>query len=461
MLVNPLRKLSSLARGMGQGIFGYAPCPLLSDETLNHIFLLVEQFTRDEWDQELETEQEMVYLGLDLSHVSRQWRRVALRTPSLWSGIRICQCEQPRASRVTLPKSTRHFLRYSSPLLLYLTVSAENYRILEHFPVLRVRSLVIYGTHEAIYDASVQWVTEFPALEDLIVEVSPPPPPPPTHDLERLTPVVGNDFFDLFPSMTWLTLRNVYDIPDFQRISGLRRLTWTMDPECELSSLSLFPFHDLTHIRYLELDVPNLTGGWFRIAKTLEEVVFKNAGSTIMNSLRKAFPPRLTSFTITSSEDITFGLLHFLNWRGQILRKLSLSLVDIQSGFWHGFLLHVPNVTTLEVGFTPTLKVPEPLNELMDALALHKGDTVLVPILSELRLAGDVLSRIARVVDFLRVRHQESEMMATMQRIEQVEGLVLPPGYFKFIPELLAQELESLVLVSSDAALNRLVDPHF
>ena len=459
MFVKPLRRLSSLARGVSQGIFNYAPCSSLSDETLKHIFLLVEQFTRDKWDQELETEQEMVYLGLDLSHVSHQWRRVALRMPSLWSGIRICQWKQPGASRAKLPKSTRHFLHYSRSFLLYLTVSAENCRILEHLPALRVRSLVVYGTLEAIYDASVQWRTVFPALEDLIVEVSPPPPP--IHGFEQLTPLVGNYFFDFFPSMTWLTLRNVHYIPHFEHISGLRRLTWTMDPECELKSFSFSPFSDFTHIRYLELDVPNLTGGWFHIAKTLEEIVFKNAGPPIMNSLRKAFPPRLTRFTITSSEDITSGLLHFLEWRGGILQKLSLSLVDIQSNVWYQFLCHVPKVTTLEVGFTQTLQVPEPLNELMDALAVHKGNTVLVPILSELRLAGDVLSRIVRVVDFLRVRRLESEMMVTMQRIDRVEGLVLPPSYFNFIPELVAQELESLVLVSSDAALNRLVEPYF
>ena len=459
MFVRPLRRFSSLARGVSQGIFNYAPCSSLSDETLNHIFLLVEQFTRDEWDQGLETEQEMVYLGLDLSHVSRQWRRVALRMPSLWSGIRICQWKQPGASTAKLPKSTRHFLRYSRPFLLYLTVSAENCRILDHLPALRVRSLVVYGTLEAIYDASVQWRTAFPALEDLIVEVSPPPPP--IHGFEQLTPVVGENFFDFFPSMTWLTLRNVDYIPHFNRISNLPRLTWTVDPQCELETLSFSPFHDLTYIRYLELDVPNLTGGSFFIARSLEEVVFKNVGPTIMNSLKNAFPPGLTSLTITSSEDITFGLYRFLGgWRGENLRKLSLSLVDIQSNVWYQFLRYVPNVTTLEVGFTQTLQVPEPLNELMDALAVHKGDTVLVPTLSELRLAGDVLSRILRVVDFLRVRRLESEMMATMQTIDRVEGLVLPPGYFNFIPELVAQELESLVLVSSDAALNRLVEPY-
>ena len=63
MLVGPLQGLSSfingatdLARGVGQGIFGYPSCPPLPDETLTDIFLFVEQLTRDEWDQRLETE---------------------------------------------------------------------------------------------------------------------------------------------------------------------------------------------------------------------------------------------------------------------------------------------------------------------------------------------------------------------------------------------------------------------
>ena len=464
MLVRPLRRLSSfindasdLAREVRQGIFGYPPCPPLSAETLKHIFLYVEEFTRDEWDQRLETEQEMVYLGLTLSHVCRQWRRVALRMPSLWSGIRICQCEQPQNSTVTLPKSTRHFLRYSSPLLLYLTISAENYRILECLPAQRIRSLVIYGTLEAIYDASEQWRTQFPALEDLIVEVSPLPPP--IHGFERAMPLVGDNFFNFFPFMTWLTLRNVDYIPHFQHVSALRRLTWTMDPQCELESISFAPFHDFTDIRYLELDVPNLTGGSFRIARSVEEVVFKNVGTTIINALNRAFPPKLTSLTITSSENITFGLLGFLEgWRGEIIQKLSLSLVDIRSTGWFQILRRVPNVETLELGITPTLTDPDPLNELMDALAVHREGIILVPVLSELRLAGDVLWRIERVVDFLRVRRVECQM-AMNQRIDRVRVLVLPTGYFTMIPELVAWELESLVVVSSDTALNRLVEP--
>ena len=467
MLVRPLRRLSSfindasgLARGVRQGIFGYALCRPLSAETLNHIFLFVEEFTRSEWDQKLETEHEMVYLGLNLSHVCRQWRRVALRMPSLWSGIRICQCEQPQRSTITLPKSTRHFLRYSSPLLLYLTISAENYPILECLPAQRIRSLAIYGTLEAIYDASEQWRTQFPALEDLIVEVSPLPPP--IHGFERATSIVDDDFFNFFPSMTWLTLRNVDYIPRFQRISALRRLTWTMDPQCEFESISFAPFFDFTDIRYLELDVPNLTGGPFRIAKPLEEVVFKNVGETIIRALKRAFPPNLTSLTITSSENITFGLLGFLEdgGRGGIIQKLSLSLVDICSTVWYQILRRVPNVETLELGFTPTLTDPDPPNGLMDAFAVHRDDVILVPILSELRLAGDVLWKIERVVDFLRVRCVECEM-AMNQRINQVRVLVLPTGYFTMIPEPLAWELERLVVVSSDAALNRLVEPIF
>ena len=466
MLVRPLRRLSSfisdasdLARGVRQGIFGYAPCPPLSAEMLSHIFLYVEEFTRDEWDQKLETEQEMIYLGLSLSHVCRQWRHVALKTPSLWSGIRICQNERPEGSTVTLPRSTRHFLRFSSPLLLYLTVSAENHRILERLPTQRVRSLVIYGTLEAIYDASEQWRTQFPALEDLIVEVFPLPPP--IDGFERATSIVGDNFFGFFPLMTWLTLRNVDYIPHFRHISALRRLTWTIDPRCELESISFAPFHDFTDIRYLELDVPNLTGGSFRIAQPLEEVVFKNAGATIINALNRAFPPNLTSLTITASENITFGLIGFLEgWRGKIIQKLSLSLVDIRSTGWYQILRRVPNVGTLELGFTQTLTDPDPLHELMDALALHRDDIILVPLLSELRLAGDVLWRIERVIDFLRVRLVESEI-AMNHRIDPVEILVLPTGYFTMIPEPLARELESLVVVSSDAAMNRLVEPIF
>jgi len=272
-----------------------------------------------------------------------------------------------------------------------------------------------------------------------------------------MTPIARANFFDFFPSMTWLTLRNVAYIPHFQRISALRRLTWTMDPECILESLSFVPFHNLTDLRYLELDVPNLIGGSFRIARSVEEVVFKNAGKTIMESLNLVFPPQLTSLTITSSEDITFRLINFLERRrGKTIQKLSLSLVNISSDEWHQILCCVPNVKTLEVGFTPTNRDPEPFNRFMDAFAVHQEDTILVPILSELRLAGDVLWRIERVVDFLRVRCFECK---GSQNIGRVEILVLPTDYFTSIPEPIAQVLESLVVVSSDAALNRFVEP--
>ena len=469
------RLINVVARKVRRGIFGYAPCRYLSDEILKDIFLFTDEFTRDEWDQRLETEQEIIYLGLHLSHVSPQWRRVALKMPTLWAGLRICQSEPPMASPFTLPRSTRrflrHFLQYSSPLLIYLTLSAENHLILTCLPTQRVRSLVIYGTAEAIYDASQRCTTQFSALQDLIIQISPPPPPPIGH-LGHMIPIVGDNFFDFFPSMTWLTLRNVYSFPHFWRIPALRRLTWTMDPQCELDSFS-FSFYTLTDIRYLELDVPNLKGSPFGIATRMEDVVFKNAGSTIMNALNRAIPPNLTSLTITSFENITLKLLGFLDgWRGERIQTLSLSLIDITSIIWYQVLRRVPNVKTLELGLTPTVHVPDPFTELMDALAVHQNDVILVPRLSELCLAGDVLSGIVRVVDFLRVRALEHKLavtqeidqvetneLAVTQEIDQVKTLVLPTGYFTQIPEWLAWELRNWVVVKADAALNHLVEP--
>ena len=455
------RLINVVARKVRRGIFGYAPCRYLSDEILKYIFLFADEFTRDEWDQRLETEQEIIYLGLHLSHVSPQWRRVALKMPTLWAGLRICQSEPPRAAPFTLPRSTRrflrHFLQYSSSLLIYLTLSAENHLILTCLPTQRVRSLVIYGTREAIYDASQRCTTQFLALQDLILQISPPPPPP-VGVLGPVMPIVGDEFFGFFPSMTWLTLRNVYSFPHFQRIPALRRLTWTMDPQCELDSFS-FSFYNLTDIRYLELDVPNLNGSSFRIARRMEEVVFKNAGTTIMNALNRAFPPNLTSLTITSFENIILKLVGFLGGsRGERIRTLSLSLIDIPSKRWYQVLRYVPNVKTLELGLTPTVLTPDPFTELMDALAVHKHGIILVPRLSELCLAGDVLSGIERVVDFLRVRALEHEM-AVIQEVDQVETLILPTGYFTLIPESIAWELGNLVVVKADAALNHLVEP--
>jgi hypothetical protein len=460
MLVRRLRRVSSLiseatdlVRGMRQGIFGYT-CRPLPDETLKYIFLCVYELTRDEWDQRVESEQEIVYLGLTLSHVSRQWRGVALQIPSLWSGIRICQSDQPETSAHALPERTRHFLRCSSFLLIDLTVSADNHHILCRLPTHRIRSLVIFGTFEAIYDASEHWEVQFPALTDLFLEVSPPQPP--IHGFQRPTPIVDELFFDSFPSMTWLTLRNIDCICPFQHIANLCRLTWTMDAQCELDSMSFIPFYDLTDIHYLELDVPNLIGGPFHIARPVQEAVFKNAGTTVLNALNCAFSPNLTSLTITSSENLTLSLLSFLERpRGGQIRMLSLSLVGMCSHAWYQILQGAPNVETLELGLTPTPDDPDPLNEVMDALAVHLGDVILVPRLAELRLAGDV-SGIERVVDFLRVRSVESELDVT-QRIVKVKELVLPTRYFTLLPEPFARELKDLVVVSADAALNRLV----
>ena len=228
--------MSDLARGDRQGIFGYAATPL-PHETLDHIFLYVKEFMRDQWDQELKTEQEMVYLGLRLSHVCRQWRHVALSMRSLWSSIWICQSEQLERSTVTLPNSTQHFLCLSSPLLLCLIVSAKNYHILQclDLPAARLRSLVIYGTVKAIYHASGQWTTRFPKLEELVVEVFPLP-----LLCDRAEPIVHYEFFSFFPSMTWLTLRNV-DCIHFQHIFALRRLTRTIDHQLQLKSTSFLP----------------------------------------------------------------------------------------------------------------------------------------------------------------------------------------------------------------------------
>ena len=94
----------------------------------------------------------------------------------------------------------------------------------------------------------------------------------------------------------------------------------------------------------------------------------------------------------------------------------------------------------------------------MDALAVHNAGTVLVPRLSELRLVGDVLSGIERVVDFLGVRSIESKVAVTKE-VDPVEVLVLATGHFTLIPELIAWELRNLLVVLVDTALNHLVEP--
>lgn len=466
MPIQPFNTLSTvidratdLARGVRHSFFGCSCFCSLPDEILLIIFRLVEEFTRDEWNQTLETEQEIIYLGLHLSHVCRKWRRVALGVPSLWSGIHISQYELPQAPSSTLSNSIRHFVHYSSTMFLNITVPAGTHHILASLPTQRVRSLAIYGTLDAIYDASMQWGTHFPVLEDLILQVSPLPPP--IQGFERETPIVEESFFDFFPAMTWLTLQNVDHIPRHRRASALRRLTWSIDPQCELVSLSFSHFHDLTDVRYLELDMPNLSGDVFRIAESLEEMVFKNASATIINTLVVTPAPNLTSLTITSAENITFGLVEFLkDTQGERIRALSLSLVDISSTEWYFILYRVPNVERLELGLTPTVALPYPLMELMDALTMHLTHTIIVPKLSELRLAGDVLAGIVRVADFLRVRSMESHITGK-QRVAAVNALVLPIGYFTRIPEPLAWELESFAVVSADAALNYLAEPIF
>ena len=130
---------------------------------------------RDEWDEKLEMGQEIIYLGLHLSHVPYQYRRVAVKVPSLpsmWAGVRTCQFERPQASTGALLRTTQRFLRHfvrSLLLPLYLIVSVENPHILEHLPTRHICLLVIYWTFEAIYDASEQWTAQFSELEDLIV----------------------------------------------------------------------------------------------------------------------------------------------------------------------------------------------------------------------------------------------------------------------------------------------------
>ena len=223
-----------------------------------------------------------------------------------------------------------------------------------------------------------------------------------------------------------------------------------------MDSLSFATFYNLTDIRYLELEVLNLRGGSFRIASPLE-VVFRNVGTTIMEALRRAVLPDLTNLTITSVENITDRLVDFLEGSREG-RIQTLSLIDIDSIAWFQVLRRVPNVKTLELGLTPTDSEPNPFTELIDAPAVHKGDTILVPRLSELRLAGDVLMGIERVVDFLRVRNIERKVAVT-QKIDNVETLVLPTGYFTRIPEPIAWELGKLVVALAGTALNRLVEP--
>ena len=111
-----------------------------------------------------------------------------------------------------------------------------------------------------------------------------------------------------------------------------------------------------------------------------------------MEALKRAALPDLTSLTITSFKNIPNRLVDFLEGsRGRRIRTLSLSLIGIDSIAWFRVLRRVPNVKTLDLGLTPTDSEPDPFTVLMDALAVHKGDTILVPRLSELRLAGDLV----------------------------------------------------------------------
>jgi hypothetical protein len=136
------------------------------------------------------------------AHATHSDRRLCSHSGSLrlWAGVRICQSERPEASTGTLPKSTRRFLRH---FVIAIAHIPHRLRRESPHPGASTHSthplLVIYGTLEAIYDASEQWTTQFSTLEDLIVDLSPLA----THPwLRQVIPVVGERFFDFFPSMT-------------------------------------------------------------------------------------------------------------------------------------------------------------------------------------------------------------------------------------------------------------------
>ena len=126
---------------------------------------------RDEWDEKLEMEQEIIYLSLHLSHVPHQCRRVAVKVPSLpsmWAGVRTCQFERPEASTGALLRTARRFLRHfvRSSLLHRLRRESPHPGASTHPPICL---LVLYWTFETIYDPSEQWTAQFSEPEGLIV----------------------------------------------------------------------------------------------------------------------------------------------------------------------------------------------------------------------------------------------------------------------------------------------------
>ena len=212
-----------------------------------------------------------MYLSLHLSHVSRQWRCVALEVPSPSDGVRICQSEGPEASTVTPPKppdaspstlpAIRHHCPYTLPSLQRITAS--------------------WGIHPldtSAYSSSMGHSSPHTMLRNN----GRPSSRRWRTSLRYLSPVAAHPWLranDGDSSREVLRFLPFYDIAhpteclSRSPISARCRLTWTMDPLCELDSLSFAPFYNLTNIRYLELDVPNFGEGSFPIARPLEGMV--------------------------------------------------------------------------------------------------------------------------------------------------------------------------------------------
>ena len=130
-------------------------------------------------------------------------------------------------------------------------------------------------------------------------------PSPPIHSSGQVIAVVRERFFDFFSSVTSLILQNVLLSP----LSALHRLTYTMDPQCELDSLSFATFYNLIDI---SISGTRRSEPQRRLIPHPHRVVFRNVGTTIMEALKRAVLPDLTSLTITSVENITARLVDFL-----------------------------------------------------------------------------------------------------------------------------------------------------